>query len=692
MRRLLLLATLHTAAVATAGSSTGDRSSSTGVPLPANNANIQLHGCLLKNLTSLPFCDASGKLSFAARAADLVRRLTLDEKIACTGGQEKYDTAVPRLGLPAYNWGVEDDHGAGTACVSGAGADGKPRWHCPTVFPTLSIVGATFNETLFEAVGKAVGTEMRAANNAGATRGRHFPVPGTNPLIGVNGWGPNLNIQRDVRWGRNSEVPSEDPLLAGKLGAAMSRGLQGPASDKYVLTLGALKHVTAYSLENWRDDTGGPRNGTKYSRMGFEGTINRHDLAETYLEQYRIAIAEGNTLGMMCSYAAINGTESCENGALLTTWARHSQGFEGNIVTDCGAEVESSEPKNRNLSAADALNAGTDLNCGSVYDNNLKSAISLGLTTEAALDASLARSFTLLMRAGYFDPLQQVPHAAIPPSAMGSDANHRLAKEAALQGMIMVRNAEPKSGASKALPLQKGKVTAVLGPLANATLTMASRYYDAVCHGPNHPNLPWGRGTRPSGCIASPLAQLRKRGKVLHAVGIACNNSAPGHHCTTSTDESGFGAAIAAAKQADQVVIFVGTSSYGTEAEGMDRQSISLPGAQGALLKAVRKAVPTKPITVVVMSGGMMAIDSLATTAPVCDALVQAFKPGIEGGEALACALFGETDCNRWGKLPVTMFPSTFAGKGGNDMANMGVSTGGSGMRTYKYLPSYSCC
>ena len=170
---------------------------------------------------------------------------------------------------------------------------------------------------------------------------------------------------------------------------------------------------------------------------------------------------------------------------------------------------------------------------------------------------------------------------------------------------------------------------------------------------------------------------------MLHAVVIACNNSAPGHHCTTSTDESGFGAAIAAARQADQVVMFVGTSSYGTESEGHDRQSISLPGAQSALLEAVRTAVPTKPITVVVMSGGAMAMDSLATSAPVCDALVQAFKPGIEGGEALACALYGEE--NRWGKLPVTIFPSTFAGLGGNDMSDMGVSTGGSGMRTYKY-------
>ena len=134
-----------------------------------------------------------------------------------------------------------------------------------------------------------------------------------------------------------------------------------------MLLLGALKHVTAYSLENWVDDTGGPNNGTQYHRFGFNGVINRHDLAEIYLEQMRIAITESNPLGMMCSYSAINGSASCENNVLLTTWARESVGFEGNVVTDCGALGMSSEPQDKVVSAADALNAGTDLNCGSTY-------------------------------------------------------------------------------------------------------------------------------------------------------------------------------------------------------------------------------------------------------------------------------------------------------------------------------------
>jgi hypothetical protein len=190
------------------------------------------------------------------------------------------------------------------------------------------------------------------------------------------------------------------------------------------------------------------------------------------------------------------------------------------------------------------------------------------------------------------------------------------------------------------------------------------------------------KGQRASGCIRSPLAQLRSRGKVIHAAGIDCPDDRPGNHCVGSTSNASFGAAVAAAKQADQIVVFVGTD-HSIETEGRDRQSLGLPGAQPALLEAVRQANPGKPITVVLLNGGAVAMDSFAPPAKdaVADALIEAFFPGIEGGEALACALYGEEGCNRWGRLPVTVFPESFAK---NDMANMGISSGGSGLRTYK--------
>lgn len=154
------------------------------IPVPPNNEKIRLHGCLSKNLLKLPFCNPS--LPIPDRAADLRARLTQQEMI---GLLSTPSSAVPRLGLPQYEWGVEDDHGAGTACF----ADAEGVFHCPTIFPTLSIVGASFNESLFYAIGSVIGREMRAANNVGGTRARHSqpmePVSAVNLPIGVNGWG-----------------------------------------------------------------------------------------------------------------------------------------------------------------------------------------------------------------------------------------------------------------------------------------------------------------------------------------------------------------------------------------------------------------------------------------------------------------------------------------------------------------------
>lgn len=180
-------------------------------------------------------------------------------------------------------------------------------------------------------------------------------------------------------------------------------------------------------------------------------------------------------------------------------------------------------------------------------------------------------------------------------------------------------------------------MTAVLGPLANATLALASRYYDAVCPGPLNPKERWAKGERPSGCIRSPLAQLQARGTVLHESGIVCRNDRPGNHCVGETSQDQFGAAIAVAKKADQIVFFVGTD-HSIETEGTDRQTLTLPGAQAELLAAVRAAVPTTPLTVVFLNGGAIAFDTKNA-----DAAVEAFFPGVEGGEALACALYGET-------------------------------------------------
>lgn len=235
-----------------------------------------------------------------------------------------------------------------------------------------------------------------------------------------------------------------------------------------------------------------------------------------------------------------------------------------------------------------------------------------------------------------------VPYSALTPADVGTEASHELAKDAALQGMVLLQNTHNNKQRRKALPLQTGVTTAVLGPLANITLGMMSRYYDAVCPGVLDPERgSWGKGMRPSGCITAPLHRLMARGKVLHRSGYVCADERPNHHCLQEASQAGIAAAVAAAKMADQIVLFLGLDNT-IEQEGTDRQSLGLPGAQPALLTAVRKAAPTTPLTVVLLNGGAIAMDYGSA-----DAVVEAFFPGVEGGEAIACALYGEPGCNR---------------------------------------------
>eukprot|EP00750_Incisomonas_marina_P016332 INCI19095.30.p2 GENE.INCI19095.30~~INCI19095.30.p2 ORF type:complete len:431 (+),score=75.69 INCI19095.30:1469-2761(+) len=257
---------------------------------------------------------------------------------------------------------------------------------------------------------------------------------------------------------------------------------------------------------------------------------------------------------------------------------------------------------------------------------------------------------------------------------MGSNSSHLLAREVAAQGLVLLRNER------HALPLKAGKKTAVIGPMSNATLGLLNRYWDAACPGTLDPTHRWGHGMRPAGCIRSPLLRIAARldpSLVTFESGVVCPEDFPASHCLQSTNTSNMAPAFRAAAEADQIVVVLGTDEN-DENEGTDRQRLSLSGIQEKLLAGVRAAASLDtPVVLVLIHGGAIAVNYT-----LADAAVDAFSPGIEGGEAIACALFGEPGCNRWGRLPVTIYPTTFEK---NDMANMGVSTGGSGLRTYRY-------
>jgi beta-glucosidase-like glycosyl hydrolase len=639
------------------------------------------HGCATPAQLALApagFCNTS--LPVAARAAALVRAMTQPEKVnltwisGCTDA-DPTDGGVPRLGIPGYTWGVEILHGAQARCRLGA---------CPTIFPVLASQAASFNASAWHAVGDAISTEVRAANNLHIGR-----TDCALSVLGANGWGPNVNLVRDPRWGRNIEVGSECPYVSGRLGAALIQGIQGSAlgtpvdvgaaadtsnASNHVKLLASIKHFSVYSMEG----SGGA------SRQGFDPNVTLRDMAESYLPAFRAAIRDGGALGMMCSYTSVNGTAFCESGQWLRRWAREKHGFAGNVVTDCGAlnmpGPEAAVGDNAH-NAAKALNAGADLNCGQPWAyKDLGAAINQSLVAEAKLDETVARSMQLRLRTGMFDPVEEQPYTRLGLGDFGAAAHHELAYDAATRGLVLLQNppAAPArtagdGGATKVLPLSAAKSTAVIGPHGKSTRALLGSYFDAVCP---PPPVRAGVSAQPAGgfdCVTTPLQAIGALTDAPPSYSAGC----PSMQCDDPiTSKLSIAAAVRAAKAADQVVLLVGLSQK-IEGEGRDRADNSLPGAQLDLVRAVVGASEGKPIAVVMLNGGIVSIDELVGAEGV--AVVEAWYPGIEGGRALADALFGKV--NRWGKLPVTIYSSTFSEQ--VDMLEMSF-TAGLG-RTYKF-------
>jgi beta-D-xylosidase 4 len=472
----------------------------------------------------------------------------------------------------------------------------------------------------------------------------------------------------------------------------MTRGIQEGEDPRYVKILGALKHFTVYSMEH--------SDGS--DRGGFSPTISKHDMGDSYLPAYRIGIVEGKALGMMCSYTTVNETAMCESQEWQQQWARQKLGFQGNIVTDCTAlNMAAPSPEhsmNAAHNAAAGLKAGTDLNCGNGWDGKAHGytaagdAIKQGLATEADLDTVVGRSLGLLMRTGLFDPLDDQKYTKIGVEQLGAPHHHALAEEVAAQGLVLLKN-------DGTLPLKKGKHTAVIGPHAHAHRQLLGSYFTMACplpktcpkkfdpsthnssnagvcpHGSanypcpgdtSHCMLDWSCATSPTEAIAAIAGT-----SAITTSAIGCKN---GVDCV---DDSLFAEAIRVAQAADQVVVMLGISSN-IESEGRDRSNTTLPGKQEEL--ALKMLALGKPTVIVLLNGGIVSTDRLAVASAKC-ALVEAFNPGIRGGEALAKSLFGEPGYNRFGKLPVTIYDSTFS-----DAVKMTDMSFTSGLgRSYKY-------
>ena len=372
------------------------------------------------------------------KAAALVAQMTRAEKIAQTMNDAP---AIPRLGIPAYEWWNEGLHGIARNGTS-------------TVFPQAIGLAASWNVQLLHQVGTLTSTEARAKFNlAGGPGADH------RRYAGLTIWSPNVNIFRDPRWGRGMETYGEDPYLSGQLAIGFIRGLQGD-DPKHPRAIATPKHLAVHS---------GPERG----RHGFNVDVSAHDLEATYLPAFRAALVDGKAGSTMCAYNALHGTPACASGWLLDGLLRREWGFRGVVVSDCGAVSDMTlfhhfRSDNAGSSAA-SLNAGLDLSCGGAY-RDLGEAIDRGLTNEAALDRALQRLFTTRMRLGELDGTAPDPYASLGAADVDSPAGRALALEAARQSLVLLKNA------GNTLPLKASTRLAVIGPNADALAALEANY------------------------------------------------------------------------------------------------------------------------------------------------------------------------------------------------------------------------
>ncbi len=373
-----------------------------------------------------------------ARAADLVARMTVDEKISQLMNAAP---AIPRLDVPAYEWWNECLHG-----VARSGA--------ATVFPQAIGMAASFDPGLMHEVATAISDEARAKHHEYLRRGER------NRYQGLTFWSPNINIFRDPRWGRGHETYGEDPFLTARMGVAFVKGLQGD-DPHYVKVVATAKHYAVHS-------------GPEADRHRFDARPTERDLYETYLPAFKALVQDGHVESVMSAYNRVNGDSASASERLLIDILRRDWGFDGYVVSDCGAIDDIYKFHNivdtPEKAAALGVARGCDLECGTTY-RALKGALHQGLIAEKDIDVAVRRLMRARFRLGMFDPPERVRYARIPYSANESPEHDRLARKMADESIVLLKNAG-------VLPLAKtARTVAVIGPNANELMALLGNYY-----------------------------------------------------------------------------------------------------------------------------------------------------------------------------------------------------------------------
>lgn len=534
---------------------------------------------------------------FEKKAKELVSQMTAEEKCS----QLKYDSpAIERLGIPAYNWWNEGLHGVARAGTA-------------TMFPQAIGMAAAFDTEMMHCIGTAISLEARAKYNYASAEGDR------DIYKGLTLWSPNVNIFRDPRWGRGHETYGEDPYLAAELGVNFVKGIQG--DGEHLRAAACAKHFAVHS-------------GPEALRHEFNAEVNQKDLAETYLYAFEKLVKSG-VAGVMGAYNRVNGEPACANKKLMKKLYGEWE-FGGYFVSDCWAisdfHTHHMVTGTAAESAAMAVKAGCDINCGNTYIH-LMAALEQGLIEEADIDRAVEKAMEIRLRLGM---LEETEYDNIPFDVIDCPEHNALSLEAAEKSMVLLKN-------RAFLPLDKHRIKsiAVIGPNADSRAALYGNYqgtasrYVTFLEGIE--DAFGGRVYYAEGCH---LFKDRVEGLALPADRIS--------------------EAVAAAKNADVSVLCLGldASLEGEEGDAGnayasgDKTDLRLPEPQRLLLKSVLDV--GKPVVVVLAAGSSLNIEDDRPAA-----LIQAWYPGSKGGKALAEILFGEVSPS--GKLPVTFYESAEA-------------------------------
>ena len=532
------------------------------------------------------------------RVNDLLARMTLEEKIS---QMRNACSAIPRLGIPAYDYWSEALHGVAR--------NGRA-----TVFPQAIGMAATWEPDLVQRVGDAISDEGRAKYHEALRKN------GGNMIYqGLTFWSPNVNIFRDPRWGRGQETWGEDPYLTGEMGAAFVRGIQG-THPKYLKAAACAKHYAVHS-------------GPEKLRHTFNAVVSKRELYDTYLPAFRKLVVDAKVESVMGAYNRTLDEPCNASQLLLGDILRGEWGFEGHVVSDCGAltDIHAHHKITRDgaESAALALKMGCDIGCDSVYYDFMHEAIERGLVSEADLDRALARTLRTRFKLGFFDPQEEVPFASTPMSVVGCEKHRQLSREAAVKSLVLLKNK------NNLLPISdKSKSVLVVGPNAGNLNVLLGNYY-----GMNSPMTTFLEGI---------VARAPEGMRVEFMPG-----SLLAHPKRIENDWS-----IYSSPAMDVTIAFMGLSPLleGEEGESIlsdngDRNEIRLPDVQ---IEYLRKLATSGGKVVLVLSGGSpVALDGVEE---LVDAILYVWYPGQDGGAAVADVLFG--DANPAGRLPLT-FPKS---------------------------------